>query len=156
MMHSESGNKYPIGMPQFWIGNYIPDEAKDGEHYYFIRIKTEFQIRPGYLPCIQIKNSPYYQPNKWLRTSDIHSLVDDGYHKEERRFKVNLSLLLSLLRLRKLTSLLYGNTMNFTTAQSWTAVTSKLTQAYLMNTLTSIEKSKSTAKVLNVRLQNFS
>lgn len=84
MMHSESDNKYPIGMPQFWIGNYIPDEAKDGEHYYFIRIKTEFQIRPGYLPCIQIKNSPYYQSNKWLRTSDIHSLVDDGYHKRRK------------------------------------------------------------------------
>lgn len=84
MMHSESGNKYPIGMPQFWIGNYIPDEAKDGEHYYFIRIKTEFQIRPGFLPCIQIKNSPYYQSNKWLRTSDIHSLVDDGYHKRRK------------------------------------------------------------------------
>ena len=84
MMHSESGNKYPCGLPQFWIGNYIPDEAKDGEHYYFVRIRTEFQIKPGYLPCIQIKNSPYYQPNKWLRTSDIHSLVDDGYHKRRK------------------------------------------------------------------------
>lgn len=84
MMHSESGNKFPCGLPQFWIGNYIPDEAKDGEHYYFIRIRTEFQIRPKHLPCIQIKNSPYYQPNKWLRTSDIHSLVDDGYHTKRK------------------------------------------------------------------------
>lgn len=87
MMHSESGNHYPIGLPQFWVGNYIPDEAKDGEHYYFIRVRTEFQIKPKHLPCVQIKNSPYYQPNKWLRTSDIHSLVDDGYHK--RRKKLN-------------------------------------------------------------------
>ena len=84
MMHSESGNKYPCGLPQFWIGNYIPDEAKDGEHYYFVRIRTEFQIKPKHLPCIQIKNSPYYQPNKWLRTSDIHSLIDDGYHKRRK------------------------------------------------------------------------
>jgi len=87
MMHSESGNKYPIGLPQFWVGNYIPDEAQDGDHYYFIRIRTEFQIRPKRLPCIQIKNSPYYQPNKWLRTSDIHSLVDDGYHKRRKTLK---------------------------------------------------------------------
>ena len=87
MMHSESGNRYPIGLPQFWVGNYIPDEAKDGEHYYFIRIRTEFQIKPKHLPCIQIKNSPYYQPNKWLRTSDIHSLVDDGYHKRRKTLK---------------------------------------------------------------------
>ena len=84
MMHSESGNIYPIGEPQFWIGNYIPDEAKDGTHYYFIRIKTEFQLKPKKLPCIQIKDSPYYQPNKWLRTSDIHSRIDDGYHKKRR------------------------------------------------------------------------
>ncbi len=87
MMHSESGNKYPIGLPQFWVGNYIPDEAQDGEHYYFVRIRTEFQIKPKHLPCIQIKNSPYYQPNKWLRTSDIHSLVDDGYHKRRKTLK---------------------------------------------------------------------
>ena len=91
MMHSESGNSYPIGLPQFWIGNYIPDEAKDGEHYYFVRIRTEFQIRPKHLPCIQIKNSPYYQPNKWLRTSDIHSLVDDGYHKRRKTLKGNIT-----------------------------------------------------------------
>lgn len=99
MMHSESGNKYPIGMPQFWIGNYIPDEAKDGKHYYFIRIRTEFQIRPKYLPCIQIKNSPYYRPNEWLRTSDIHSLVDDGYHKRRKKLTgeiTDTSVLLTL------------------------------------------------------------
>lgn len=99
MMHSESGNIFPIGMPQFWIGNYIPDEAKDGEHYYFIRINTEFQIKPKHLPCIQIKNSPFYQPNKWLKTSDIHSLIDDGYHKKRKKLNgeiVNTSVILTL------------------------------------------------------------
>lgn len=84
MMHSESGNKYPIGTPQFWIGNYIPDEAKDGEHYYFLRIRTEFEIKPKHLPCIQIKNSPYYQPNQWLKTSKIHSRIDDAYHSKRK------------------------------------------------------------------------
>ena len=82
MMHSESGNKYPIGQPQFWIGNYIPDEAKDGNHYYFIRIKTQFKIKPKYLPCIQVKGSPYYRPNEWLKTSDIYSRVDHEYHSK--------------------------------------------------------------------------
>ncbi len=82
MMHSESGNKYPIGQPQFWIGNYIPDEAKDGNHYYFVRIKTQFKIKPKYLPCIQVKGSPYYRPNEWLKTSDIYSRVDHEYHSK--------------------------------------------------------------------------
>ena len=80
MMHSESGNKYPIGKPQFWIGNYIPDEALDDNHYYFIRIRTQFKIRPNHLPCIQVKGSPYYRPNEWLKTSDILSKVDGEYH----------------------------------------------------------------------------
>lgn len=79
MMHSESGNKYPIGEPTFWMGNYIPDEAKDGKHYYFVRIKTEFRIRPGFLPCIQIKGSPYYRPNEWLKTSEIRRRSDGTY-----------------------------------------------------------------------------
>lgn len=84
MMHSQSGNRFPIGTPTFWIGNYIPDEAKDGEHYYFVRIKTEFKIKPKHLPCIQIKNSPYYPPNQWLRTSEIISRIDGSYHSKRK------------------------------------------------------------------------
>lgn len=90
MMHSESGNKYPIGKPQFWVGNYIPDEAKDGEHYYFIRIKTQFKIKPKYLPCIQVKGSPYYRPNEWLKTSDIYSRVDHEYHSRIQDLNGNI------------------------------------------------------------------
>ena len=80
MMHSESGNKYPVGTPQFWVGNYIPNEARDNNHYYFVRIRTQFKIKPKYLPCIQVKGSPYYRPNEWLKTSDIYSRVDHEYH----------------------------------------------------------------------------
>ena len=87
MMHSESGNRYPIGLPQFWIGNYIPDEAKRDDMYYFIRIKTQFQIKPKYLPCIQIKDSPFYRATEWLKTSDIHSLVTGEYCDGIRRLE---------------------------------------------------------------------
>ena len=44
MMSSESGNRYPVGLPTFWHGNYIPDEALDPSKYYFIRIKTRFYL----------------------------------------------------------------------------------------------------------------
>lgn len=84
MMHSESGNAFPVGNPTFWIGNYIPDEAKDGKHYYFVRIKTQFELKPGYLPCIQIKGSPFYRPNEWLRTSDIKSHMTGEYFTKRR------------------------------------------------------------------------
>ena len=71
MMSSESGNKYPTGLPYFWKGNYIPDEAKQETSYYFVRIKTRFKLKKGYLPFIQIKNSLNYTGTECLCTSDI-------------------------------------------------------------------------------------
>ena len=52
MMHSESGNKFPTGRPKYWKGNYIPDEAFQEDRYFFVRIKTRFSLKPGYLPFI--------------------------------------------------------------------------------------------------------
>ena len=80
MMHSESGNRYPIGEPTFWIGNEIPDEAQQVDRYYFIRVKFQFKLKKGYLPHIQIKHSPFYNPVKCLTTSDILSRIDGLYH----------------------------------------------------------------------------
>ena len=71
MMHSESGNKYPVGSPHFWTGNYIPPEALQDDIYYFIRIKTRFYLKPGKLPTIQIKGSMLYRHTEWLTSSDI-------------------------------------------------------------------------------------
>ena len=70
MMHSESGNYYPIGEPHFWVGD-IPQEALINHRYYFVRVRTRFYIKENYLPFIQIKKSPYYRPNEMLETSDV-------------------------------------------------------------------------------------
>ena len=72
MMHSESGNYYPIGRPHLWYGDYIPDEALTNNRFYFIKIETKFFLKENYLPCIQIKNNKLYNSNEWLETSDIH------------------------------------------------------------------------------------
>lgn len=71
VMHSMSGNRYPVGKPCFWSGNFIPSEAKRDNMYYFVRIKTRFYIKDGYLPCIQIKGNSFYPGTKWLDTSDV-------------------------------------------------------------------------------------
>lgn len=85
MMHSDSGNKFPVGKPTFWTGNYIPDEAKDGEHYFFIRIKTRFYIKDNYLPFIQIKGSFFYNSTECLESSD--ALVSSKSTKKTRFIK---------------------------------------------------------------------
>ena len=71
MMHSESGNYYPIGEPTLWSGNYIPKEALTNNRFYFIKVTTKFHIKPNHLPCIQIKKDKRYKSNEWLETSDI-------------------------------------------------------------------------------------
>lgn len=70
VMSGESGNPYPVGEPTFWVGD-IPEIAY--KKYFFVRLRTSFRLRDGYLPFIQIKNSPYYKPNECLKTSDIYS-----------------------------------------------------------------------------------
>lgn len=79
MMSSESGNRYPVGKPCFWKGNYIPDEAIADNKYYFVRVKTRFYIKKDKLPFIQIKNSYLYKGTEALESSDIYDSKTDSY-----------------------------------------------------------------------------
>ena len=82
MMHSYSGNSYPIRKPTFWQGNFIPDEALESDKYYFIRVKTRFYIKDGMLPFIQNKSSLMYKATESLTTSDILNPNDGKYYSE--------------------------------------------------------------------------
>lgn len=82
VMSSESGNRYPIGYPTLWNGNFIPEEAKKNTNYYFIRIRTDFDIKEGHLPFIQIKGNPMYKPTECLKTSKIYNKNDGKYYSE--------------------------------------------------------------------------
>ena len=80
MMSSESGNKYPVGKPKFWTGNFIPDEAIHPTRYYFVRIKTRFYLKEGMLPFIQIKGNLLYKGTEALETSDVYDAETDQYY----------------------------------------------------------------------------
>lgn len=80
MMHSESGNRYPIGLPKFWKGDYIPDEAIGDNKYYFVRIKTRFYIKKDMLPFIQIKTSFLYNGTEMLESSDVKDPETGEYY----------------------------------------------------------------------------
>ena len=81
MMSSESGNRYPVGEPTFWKGNYIPSEALKPDRYYFVRIKTRFYLKPNMLPCIQIKGNLMYKSTEWLESSDVYNSKTGKYCK---------------------------------------------------------------------------
>lgn len=81
MMHSESGNRYPVGLPKFWKGNFIPEEAIAPNKYYFVRIKTRFYIKPNKLPFVQIKGSFLYKSTEMLESSDVYNKKTKQYEK---------------------------------------------------------------------------
>ena len=91
MMSSESGNRYPIGLPHFWTGNFIPKEAQINNRYFFIRFRTKFYIKHNMLPFIQIKGSWLYKGTEMLETSDVRSPKDgkyyDKYYDKEGRLQ---------------------------------------------------------------------
>lgn len=80
MMHSMSGNRYPVGKPMFWSGNFIPDKALQSNMYFFIRIKTKFYLKTGKLPFIQIKGNMLYKGTESLQTSDVFDKASGKYY----------------------------------------------------------------------------
>ena len=87
MMSSESGNVYPVShgtmidlkgsnyTPEHWINN------SNNEYYYFIRLRTRFYLKRGYLPFISIKGDIMYPSNVSLTTSDVYNKLTNTYHK---------------------------------------------------------------------------
>lgn len=80
MMSAESGNPYPVGIPTFWKGNYIPEEAKKQNKYFFVRFECAFKIKENKLPFVQNKSSLLYMPTECLETSDIYDKEKDKYY----------------------------------------------------------------------------
>ena len=87
MMSSESGNRYPVGKPYFWFGNFIPDKALQDNTYYFVRIKTRFYIKKNMLPFIQIKGSFLYRGTEALETSDYFDPKTEKYSRYYQDFR---------------------------------------------------------------------
>lgn len=80
MMSSESANRYPVGLPNFWKGNFIPKQAMFDHTFYFIRIRTRFYLKEGMLPTLQIKGNMLYSPREMLTTSDIYDPEKGKYY----------------------------------------------------------------------------
>ena len=80
MMSGQSGNVYPTGLPRFWIGE-PPVYIFQKYFYFFIRIRTRFRIKAGYLPFIQVKSNPLYKPTECLETSDVRDKYGN-YHED--------------------------------------------------------------------------
>lgn len=68
VMHSESGNAYPIGSPRFFMGG-IPEGVTPDRFMIFIRFRCRFDLKENKLPFIQIKNNYLYDGRAMLYSS---------------------------------------------------------------------------------------
>lgn len=70
MMHSKSGNFYPVGMPVYFTKKQFPQikSMTYDKCYYFIRVYGSFTKKEGCLPTIQIKDDSRFSKhsNDWL------------------------------------------------------------------------------------------
>lgn len=56
-------NKYPVGKPNYFIGKYVPDDAKC---LHVQRFNCTFKLKKGYLPCVQVRNNRIYKETEYL------------------------------------------------------------------------------------------
>ncbi len=86
VMSGESKNRYPTDEPTFFQGRETYDKIKDDDRkYYFIRVRTRFYLKPGYLPFIQIKRNLLYKSTEMLKTSDVYDSKTGKYLKWIKR-----------------------------------------------------------------------
>lgn len=98
-MHSQSGSIYPIGEPTFWSGDYIPDEAKGDNKFYFVRFTCRFYIKDGKLPFVHIRNKYIYDANENLKTSDFKDRKTGKYSThwvDHKGIKHNTNVILTM------------------------------------------------------------
>lgn len=81
MMHSESGNRYPVGKPKFWKGDFIPVDAVKHNRYYFVYVRTRFYLKKDMLPFVQIKGTLLYKGTEALESSDYYDKKTDSYSR---------------------------------------------------------------------------
>lgn len=58
----------PYGAPIIFEGKYEEDEQYP---LYIQHIKCEFELKEGYIPTIQIKKSPHYKSNEYLKSNGV-------------------------------------------------------------------------------------
>lgn len=96
MMHSVSGNYYPIGQPSPFVGH-PPDWLKLPNYYYFCRIRCSFDVKSNKLPFIQIKHNLLYRGTENLTTSKIfyNGQYFDSYERDGEIYPAIVELTLS-------------------------------------------------------------
>lgn len=75
MMHSQSGNYYPVGEPEYVKYENMFNlfrQLKKSECFYYVRFMCTFKLKPNRIPSVQLKYDPRFKNrrNEWLTDSN--------------------------------------------------------------------------------------
>lgn len=80
MMHSVSGNEYPVGKPKYHTGE--PTEKQTKKFAIYRRFKCNFRIKEGYLPFVHIRGTSWYNSHENLETSYLKNHTPEETKRE--------------------------------------------------------------------------
>lgn len=80
VMSSQSKSYYPIGLPTYHTGE--PKRSEERNFAVIRRFKCRFELKPGYLPFLHIRNCSAYDSNECLTTSDVRG--DRYYYDRDK------------------------------------------------------------------------
>lgn len=91
MTTAYSGNWFPFGKGKYCKGRPTDKEISDIHYYFYMRINVSFELRPGYVPTIQKKNSFLYVQNTYLESSRIMNYATGTYIGDPQMVELTLS-----------------------------------------------------------------
>lgn len=64
-----SGNSFPFGQGKFKTGKPPADRFESDVYYFYLRVKVMFELKDGFIPTVQKKNSYLFKQNEYLKSS---------------------------------------------------------------------------------------
>lgn len=91
MCYEYSGNRYPYGKGIYQLGKPTPEQIFSDSWYVFLRIKVVFELKHGYVPTIQIKNSLLYKPNFYMKSTRMVDFKTETERGDLREVELTLA-----------------------------------------------------------------
>lgn len=79
MWFKKSGNRFCYGKGVFHEGRPSKEMIESDEYYFYMRVRVSFELKPGFVPTIQKKNSFLFMQNAYLKCSKVMDFRTKDY-----------------------------------------------------------------------------
>lgn len=86
-----SGFSLPYGKGRFYKGKPEEKYIENDSYYFYVRIRTAFKIRKGFVPTIQVKHSFMFSQTEYLTSSAVHDPKNEKPFGKPMEIELTLS-----------------------------------------------------------------